>query len=1576
MIDMLDAGLCGEASVATKRVRAQLGALREPKYENGIVVLELVRQAYRLLDDKKALEPGTSYRNALRDIFKCDRMFLTSTLERRLGWAGVASEPERFTRMDEKTFYELVSSLYDLTSVKRLAAIVATPGLKDLAEQLEGEPRRQKDLDKRLPIDRRSLLCIFLAAARLEDADISSALFKSRRKGGLAPPRPLLDPLREMARDIGIRRFFTTNYDLEIENLFMFDDLRERDRLPVADKLEKLENEVDFECSMDGAALVRRRTNGDTVRSDVNDGRHTAPLLEFALGNTQSVIHIYHHHGRVDLPKTMVAADGEYNRMYRAEGLNRSSLDRAYDVMIEGNPILFVGSGLTEIELTRTLRHKVSNAHARQSAPVFVFRAADGTPKDLLKEQLNLLTKLGVQVIHYGHPRRGGAFSLRRHLILLDSIADGFGLPQTLKDEWRPLTPNRRKEQPLPVGAATPIEYIENNYRLIFDLDFDRCVVAWMLSSEGKLFAERIKAKGKEEMVAGQPDPLAPSRLITEYLSMLGTKLNTAALRHELRQIAGESKKFFIAKATPVDPRRRTIIRSGRAAHRHLSPPGLSSWRKAEGESPAWTPEMWEWRPLRDVSETAAAVYDVRTQPGYADELRSRLEQRQVPLRQVVVGPRGSGKGAFLKWLAASADEAGRADDCLILNCSHGQEVDSAISLIRDFLYRPSAAPPGRSRREQILAFMEEGAPVGGANAPRPLLILGAVDRLFGSDNKPIGAEFDWLLTRLFDPRMPVDIVVTASLRCEAYFAALIQRFSDDGTASCEPSYPERMVQVNQSTSDEMSRILGIGYLRALNEEVEKREQESAVADPFNARVKMTQRHPEMVVGRAIQGLQNAAPGGIGPLTQEIIKTIAFIGLPVEAEVLLCAPQVRRQLQSLSSGSLGSSPLPSGKELIADRITRRNFIRALAFAFERGLLRAIEPYDDDLVPASCPPEWSAARKVIFAIRNRNRFVLHRLVSQVMRDRFGVPNSETVLSNSFNLSLYASQPDDAPASEPNVTNALEQLVDNLMNAWRDSWLHPELRGQVETLRNALLDPGIYSSDALVPELMARLRKFERLLRMLDPMAPAAMRAAGGVIRGFFSSVNLLGHDIGDPRSRVGDMAVLTAHKGRIRLLLDFALEAQAVRQAQGGLAGFLNEKIIATPIVAADPSDRGGEDSDYEPQKLKIDEGNIFSQWKLAPLGGRTVETILSDLVGKAAEMEKVGNSVPYRDRLLVPARVALLRRERRTPTAADLRRNLQLRPFYEEEIVWLLNERGMLSLAQGDLYTATTAFNMAIDANGKIEAERYHPNRCRLLLNRSLLWIERGKIAEARRTLTELQIGVGSTPDALSADGDEGQLIRALAAGYLGLCDQLNGLSQRAEAQYRKALKALTRLRELRSVAIFELHLGSLLQARPRGREESARCYGRAIEAAEGGRHSDILYRIRVSQVQNDWTLEKVEAPDALEVLRTAVDYGQQLDMHRVTVQALSASMQMRLKLGDVESASFDCARALAIATQYGMSLRRIYLRGLTGKVYQARGDYANARFVFERTIEAAERIGYQRAIELSSMELVKLPRR
>ncbi|WP_066663759.1 SIR2 family protein [Sphingomonas sp. CCH9-H8] len=193
-----------------------------------------------------------------------------------------------------------------------------------------------------------------------------------------------------------------------------------------------------IEIADDDHALTCQHRDGRVVRSDVNDGLHVAPLFDFALGGVDNTVHIYHLHGRVDRPETMIAADSEYNRLYRSEGIARTAFDHAYDTLIVGNPILFVGSGLTEADLNRVLRANVSNPDLLRAAPSIVLREAIKPQRELLLEQTQLATKLGVRVVYTGHARRGAAYTLRDHLLLVDYIAWKYDLVERKSADGKP----------------------------------------------------------------------------------------------------------------------------------------------------------------------------------------------------------------------------------------------------------------------------------------------------------------------------------------------------------------------------------------------------------------------------------------------------------------------------------------------------------------------------------------------------------------------------------------------------------------------------------------------------------------------------------------------------------------------------------------------------------------------------------------------------------------------------------------------------------------------------------------------------------------------------------------------------------------------------------------------------------------------------------------------------------------------------------------------------------------------------------------------------------------------------------
>jgi tetratricopeptide (TPR) repeat protein len=1578
-------------SDALSRAKALIAAIEKDPSKDGIIVLELVRQAYELIDQLNNFEPDTSYREALKSIFDGTESFEHTTLMKRLKLA----DPDR-ARQDGGHQKVNGSDLYNLACLTELAE--GSKGLAEVTANLREEPALRGSSSRQLPRDRRSLLSVFLAAAVMRGEDLGAIVTKTRKVRPPAP-RPLLDPLRELYDDLAVRRFFTTNYDFELEKLFMFADSSECDpATPLnLDRIKQLIGNPEF-AAQEGNAIVRHRPDGVAVRSDVNDGSHTAPLVEFAIGNVESFINIFHHHGRIDLPGTIIAADGEYNRMYRAEGMNRRSLDQAYDLMLEGNPIVFVGSSVSEQELTRTLRHKVSNARSPGDTPVYLLKEAVGTPGDLLRDQLSYWTRLGVRVLHYGHFRRGLRYSLRGHLELLESVADNFALKRVLahsQRKWKPLCEGPRKK-----GRPSPLDQdqLRKNFRLLFDLDFDRHIVAWLLSSEGLKLARWISEKTKAGDTRG--DGKARERaagLIADYLRMLGEKLHTAALRHELRQIGREAKLFYKRKAKI--PEAREVVPTPRNGlwTRHLTVP-----REPDQSAGAVT-ATWIWTTLKLKSGGREWDDSDRSGPKNAGELVTHLLARQKKgesppawTRRIVIGERGSAKGALLRQLVDGLERV-EGTKGLIVNLCYGHEADSVVSLIRDYLVPDKA--PGLSRREHLLEFARCSN-----DQPPPLIVLAAVDRLFGTNNLPLGAEFEWLLDFLMSPDVPLTLVIIGSSRCESY---LRRQSSSRGNAQAafeftrieahSPAHaenenvqaanenPTRPSDTNDADDpdavSEVRRQLGAGYLAILDAQALAREKDWVREDTAHSRVRMTHgtRLLEFVVGREIDALRSGpsptrrglAPAQIGRLAQEILKTTAFIGLPVEPEVLLTAPSIKRELDRIYPAKprtpdtrLKAAHLRPACGLLQSKRVGRAFREAIDLAVSRQLLMTVEPYPL-LGSSESALDPDEKHKVADTIGRGSRFVLHRAVSQVIRDRFGVPLGETVLSDSFSLSLYSSQTDDAPVTDPGVASEIDELLGHLLHAWKDTVLDSRAADSLRRVRKILLDEDVYSCHPLAPDLLIRLQWFEKKIRLLDPVVPCSLRAASGVIRGFFSSVNLLGLDLGTVRRGPASSAVITNHRRRIRQLLDLAGESQRVRVAWEKEEGYWAAIFTLRPLVT-DEEDR------IERRRLKVENLPLF------------------DAVGKAAGASAVGKAWSEVEQLVATVE-ARRRNHAEPPLVTPLWQHvvpesvkdkdpysLKVRPLYDEEIVWLLNERGMLALAQGDLYSAATGFALALNANARNEGHRYHANRCRLLVNRALLWIERGKIADARRCLIDLKQNLGVTRDATQKNSNEGRLIEALANGYVGLCEQLNGRLDTALMNYDGALKALREMRQQRAIAIFEFHRASLLQTLPGQRDQAEAGLVRAVAAAEGGRHTDILYRIRIADAYYRTTApdNRAKKPgEALAVLGAARAYGEEFDMHRVVVDALSSSAQVRLEAGDVEAAAEDCKRAMGLAAQYGMTLRRIWLRVMTGRIYMGRNDQSNARFMFERAIEAADHIGYYRAVERANEQLLKLGR-
>ncbi len=221
-----------------------------------------------------------------------------------------------------------------------------------------------------------------------------------KRKGGFTRIRretvePDRDPLQLLVNRLGIRRFITTNYDLDIEQLI--DDRGYRWR-------PSRQGENDTEFIVESVNAVEAR-----ARDFVFQEERAAHLIDFAVQDGRFALDVVHLHGRATRGDNILATEADYQRLYLKEesghGHGRDLLDGAINVAFRGNALLFVGNGMGEDDLLRPLRHFMSEGPSgRESDAIALLPDIKGR-QSRLEEKATLLRRYGVYAIHFGRGR-------------------------------------------------------------------------------------------------------------------------------------------------------------------------------------------------------------------------------------------------------------------------------------------------------------------------------------------------------------------------------------------------------------------------------------------------------------------------------------------------------------------------------------------------------------------------------------------------------------------------------------------------------------------------------------------------------------------------------------------------------------------------------------------------------------------------------------------------------------------------------------------------------------------------------------------------------------------------------------------------------------------------------------------------------------------------------------------------------------------------------------------------------------------------------------------------------------------
>ena len=227
---------------------------------------------------------------------------------------------------------------------------------------------------------------------------------KGKRGGSNDCYRPLID--------LEIRRFVTTNYDLELEMALI-----KEGKITGA---ELFDENYDLEILENlGSKPVSPIPSNKSFTQQYNCRRQ---LSRFSLArNYASEYMVFHCHGRIDDMDSCVISEEDYKHWYLRDADEVKARQQTMDVLLSSNPLLLIGYSMSDPEFMHLLQFIHANRlNDPNRGPLFVMLyvgGGGGTGNSLTDEALgdicvSLHARYGAHVI----PIRGGPDALAREL--------------------------------------------------------------------------------------------------------------------------------------------------------------------------------------------------------------------------------------------------------------------------------------------------------------------------------------------------------------------------------------------------------------------------------------------------------------------------------------------------------------------------------------------------------------------------------------------------------------------------------------------------------------------------------------------------------------------------------------------------------------------------------------------------------------------------------------------------------------------------------------------------------------------------------------------------------------------------------------------------------------------------------------------------------------------------------------------------------------------------------------------------------------------------------------------------------
>jgi len=1368
------------------------------------------------------------------------------------------------------------------------------------------------------------------------------------------------DPLHKLGYDLGIKRFMTTNYDLEVERFFH-------------DMGYKTEDGVSSD-GLDAEDAISVETTGGRTRDFVLTERSGVDLVDFAANEPPYDFQVVHLHGRATDDNDIVVTETDYQRMYVRESSGRVAFKEGLDITFGGNPILFVGLGMGEGDVLRPLREFKTNPSLRNRS---VIALRDGREKEVEQQTFakDAYARYGVHVVHYGRVgsvrsspndryhwlhqiskkvrKLGNALVesataieelVRSEAISIGSSMDGAGqIPRA----------SALKLVELAVTSLKDIEFRIHDggwsVMNVFESDGGRCDVVFeitVLDSIRHTAISVLHSLGSDGTSLGSDKRVIFAKFLRMALrtaiDRVEASIVTAALNAKLEGLKTEWNRWWRDWRAPL--RARTEV--ARYEQIYVDQPIWARHCSCEtdGEMPTLESRQVTRGVAADVEgvSSSPAIPRARREavepPGLVHFLRAANELPEVkPGRRifVLVGARGSGKGTVYNALARCGNRLlGKTDKRyagqFFATFSFSFEIASVWDALLSFLDDPMLNPnlfdernvvridtsvveeSDWRRREAIGTLSRVDAfrrvmdglteRSSSSQGNRVLVVFNAFDILIDEDGEAKNSEINSIMEQLFgegSKNAPLDLICICRDR---NLPKVFRKAKVSGLGGIsEP--PPQFVESNLLKPRPLTLLLSdsqrtVGKYDKTAAKIHRDLLGTLENSQAFVRLREADGDESSQWLRDELGLSSQSDHGDPCDYMHILD----LPNPVKFDWHLFTDDTRDRLREaarLSMGKVGRT-YTDGDEalnrLFYVHLGRHRFLYTLvvAVAFSERSVAKLTRFLERLIPSVRGPGISLQDRVVEAVL--------RYWFEQSEDQPGARgNPELNLAVIRHLAVIATPVTvDVLTLCPKIT---EHMASN------------------ETARReAILDNvlGTLCERGLVFRLQAHGGDTSRVPRYVVHRS---------IQRYIFRK-------LGSQR--------LEPSEGQLFTLSLYAAQQREYPRLNAEAYGFIYDLVGA---LSAYPSRYGAGHSrrDLAERALRAALGVARGLFSVG------VVSRFSDVGGsQVTKPDRVGYFEHHR--FLVRW---LLFYARELEARADDRQAVsEWPPFYRDDIVWLVNECGVFSHAQGQAYDASALFWLAGRLARDIEGLRSGVMRTRIVLNDAWCCIDRARLDDAEAKYNEV---IGSH--------SEEHLLRLVARGGLALVNHIRGRTDMAKSQYEETIRDLEPLNRLKPLSLFQKCLGEL--KRHMGMYEAAETdLVKAVQIAEAGGYIEFVHEAQVSRVRNAINLRGSEPARLTEILDAAQNYAERMDLGRLLCEVLRARAELLIAQGQSAVAAQFATRAIRIATLNGLTLRKIAHLELLARIEQYRGNYVGAARLDARIVRAARHVGYNLTVE------------